>query len=355
MPHAQNTDINPDIAVSVNAFPFYVSSPAVFLPESLSTAKEAVADGKLTQDEADGLGIESVREAPGGSGPELAVLAATDTLRRSGFPGSEISCLVHSWIHHSGHDLWSPAHYIAHQLDLRSCTPFGAQHLSNGAALSLDLAASWLATHPGGHCLVTTGDVFPDHNFDRWACDYGVVCGDGGTAALVSTTPVPDAITVHAVFHASLSDLEVMHRCGNPLGPVPEMYGKPIDIRRAKRAYFRQYGTEAFASLSRDVIATVIRTATGHGDRHLPGFSLADAYLPRIGRAGFDASYAAPVQRLTGVVPRFHSNPSGHIGSGDLTANCVEVLKDRTDSRRYSLMLSAGAGFTWTAMLVSTD
>ncbi|WP_172639129.1 hypothetical protein [Streptomyces tailanensis] len=73
------------------------------------------------------------------------------------------------------------------------------------------------------------------------------------------------------------------------------MYGKPIDIRRAKRAYFRQYGTEAFASLSRDVIATVIRTATGHGDRHLPGFSLADAYLPRIGRAGFDAERGIPM------------------------------------------------------------
>lgn len=329
--------------------PFYVVAPSIYLPDQVEANPSADASGIV--------GVH-VSEA---SGVELAVRAGRMALS-SNYIVDKCALLAHSFIGYSGHEIWSPAHYVADQLELSSAIPFAVQQVCNGSATALQLVATWLSTtensdEGANFGVVTSGDAFVDPSFNRWNSDYGVVYGDGGTAAIVSMTrPEGRHLEVVALSHASRSEFESMHRINDALARYQDEY-EETSIRANKKSYFEQHGKDAFLTTSRLAITKLIADCLHSAERVLgskPSVEL--VYTPRLNSDAINQIYTAPiVHELNGTFDFiFTSARSGHLGSGDMTANLAHLVNSAEQIREnsFALMLSGGAGFSWSAALV---
>ncbi|QRX93531.1 MULTISPECIES: hypothetical protein [Streptomyces] len=177
-----------------------IAAAARWLPDGSSQVGSAVDSGRLKARTARELGHAALPAAADTPAPDMAVHAARAVLDATGTDPGRLDVLCHAWMYYQGHDLWSPPHYIAARLGAARALPVGVQQVCNGGATALDLAASWLRDRRAGAVdgavdgaadgaswgLVTTGDRFAGSGFDRWAGDYGVAYGDGGTALLLA-------------------------------------------------------------------------------------------------------------------------------------------------------------------------
>lgn len=171
-----------------------LSGLSTWIPQDCEKVQDAIARGAVEEDTAEDLGYEQLPVASIAA-PEMAVLAARrallDTVPVLPAPG----LLLHAWMHYQGHDLWSPAHYIADRLNLPDALPIGIQQICNGGAASIEMAVARLMADPElAGVLVTTADRFAPPGFDRWRSDYGIAYGDGATALVVHRpdAPFPD-------------------------------------------------------------------------------------------------------------------------------------------------------------------
>jgi 3-oxoacyl-[acyl-carrier-protein] synthase-3 len=133
--------------------------------------REGPSSGELSAEDAERIGVTELTVSQLAA-PEMAVLAARDALKESGVEPDGIGYLVHSYLYHQGFDIWSPAHYIAHQAGTAGSLPVNVQQTCNGGALALHLAATWMtATPDASAALVTAADRFAGPGFDRWTSD----------------------------------------------------------------------------------------------------------------------------------------------------------------------------------------
>ncbi|MBU6529834.1 3-oxoacyl-ACP synthase [Streptomyces mayonensis] len=239
--------------------PFAISGPTLWLPERRESASQAVRQGRLDSETAGELGHDALPVADQAP-PELAVAAGRRALEAAGLDGRSVGLLLHAWIHYQGHDLWSPAHYIADRLEADSATPVGVQQVCNGGAAAVELAAARLLAEPElGIALVTTADRFADPGFDRWSGDYGIGYGDGATALLLHDTDRhPAGLLLHSIATVAAPQLERMHRGDDPFGPAPRSVSERVDIRRTKKAYLRAEGMERFGKASAEALRQVV-------------------------------------------------------------------------------------------------
>lgn len=333
------------VNVAVNNTEFALSGANYVVNRGVDEASAAIAAGRITQEEVDKIAIHSASAARGDEvGVDFAINAGISALKSAGLTPDRIGVCAHSWAYDQGHELWSPSHYVAHQIGLVNATPINVYYLSNGAGLSVDSVHGWLATHNQDHGLVTTGDRFDLPRFDRWNSSDGVAYGDGGTAVVVSRAPTDGTLRVAAIGHASAPQLEKMHRGNDPLGPH-RCSCAPVDMGRLKDEFLSDSPKGLFSTTRKRYVRAVV-TAVLHA---CAGVDVDEVYLPRIGKPAFD-QYDRAVSEVVGVSARFLADTTGHIGSGDLIANLADF--EQRSTGRTALFLSAGSGFTWTAMLV---
>ncbi|MEV6809024.1 ketoacyl-ACP synthase III family protein [Streptomyces sp. NPDC051132] len=292
--------------------------------------------------------------------PEMAVLAARDALGSADADAGGLDALCHAWMYYQGHDLWSPAHYIAHEIGARRAMPFGLQQVCNGGAAAVELMAAYLGTpDPSGagrpkRGLVTTADRFIEPGFDRWSGDYGVAYGDGATAVLLRSPAGPeDPLRLLAAATVAAPELESMHRGADPFGTAPHAYRERVDMRATKRAYLREHGDRNFAAVNERSIREVTGAALRDAGVRPDDPRLRYAVLPRFGAKLLTENWI-PV--LSSCVPAKIENfgqETGHLGSGDAVANIADVLHaELLAPGELALVYSAGAGFTWSCLLV---
>nr|WP_239148866.1 3-oxoacyl-ACP synthase [Streptomyces sp. SID12501] len=232
--------------------------------------------------------------------------------------------------------------------------------MCNGAAAALRAAVHQLAAHPGGApVLVTTADRFASPGFDRWGGDYGVWYGDGGTAAVVGAGPdgVPEgALALRALRTRAAPELENAHRDVGAFHPAPHTGGAAVDVRRTKKAFLADHDKPRFlARLRRETTAVLAAalTAAGIGPG---GRQLSTVLLPRLGRATARDVYGPAVAEITDAPLADLGDRTGHLGAGDLLSNLAALAADtgphRLERGEYAAVLSAGAGFTWSAVVV---
>ncbi|MEU6283415.1 ketoacyl-ACP synthase III family protein [Streptomyces sp. NPDC047028] len=331
-----------------------IRAVTTWLPHERSTAADALSEGLLSPDDLAKLGT---RELPVSdlAPPEMAVLAARQTLGAAGADADGIDVLVHSWLYHQGHDFWSPPHHIADRLGARRAVPFGVQQMCNGGALALQTAAAWLLAGKGGeHALVTTADRFAEPAFRRWNGDYGVVYGDAATAVLLHREPRPDdALHLRALATAAAPDLETVHRGEDEFSPAPLTHTPYVDVRRTKKAFLAEHGpdrlTEATLRSVRSLVRRVLDAAgLAPGDPRLRYVA-----LPRLGQAALDTAYRPALTDVAHADTLDLAPDTGHLGTGDGAANLATLAEGRLlDPGRYALVISGGGGFTWSALLV---
>lgn len=290
------------------------------------------------------------------SGPELAVLAGRQALADTGITGADLALLVHTWSHYQGHDFWSPPHYVADQLGAVDAFPLGIQQMCNGGAAAIHTAVAYMQTDPAiEQALVTTGDRFARPAFSRWSSDYGVAYGDGGTAALLThLTDNSPSLRLLSISSAAAPEFERMHRGEDPFAPAPRWYRPEIDARATKRAFLRNstpgfYQERERAQIKQVILGALSQAKVASDDRHLVAVA-----LPRLHQEVLDSTYIPLLAALTNAVPVGFGQRTGHLGAGDLIANIADLqMGSQLRTGEIALVLSAGAGFTWTCAVVA--
>jgi 3-oxoacyl-[acyl-carrier-protein] synthase-3 len=340
--------------------PLGISGPALWLPPDRQSAAEAVTRGLVDAETADELGYAALPVA-GLAPPQMAVEAGRQALSAAGADPGTVGLLLHAWIHYQGHDLWSPAHFVADRLGADRAVPLGVQQVCNGGAAAVELAAARLFVEPGlGHALITTADAFPEPGFDRWSGDYGIGYGDGATALVLHHLPGseggrPADLVLHALATVAAPRLERMHRGDDPFGPAARSLGPTVDIRRTKKAFLRAEGMEAFTEASAASLRSATETCLAAAGMAATGdVPLRYVVAPRLGRKTIDLAYAPLLTKLTGAELLRPGGDTGHLGAGDAAASLAELHAGRMlGPGEYALVVSAGAGFTWSCLLVS--
>jgi 3-oxoacyl-[acyl-carrier-protein] synthase-3 len=262
--------------------------------------------------------------------------------------------VMHSWMYYQGHDLWSPAHYVAAQIGAHNSVPLGIQQICNGGAAALEQAAARLCMADGAqHALITTADRFALPGFDRWRSDFGAAYGDAATAILLRQPAAPEDLRVRSVHTAAAPHLEAMHRGTDAFAEVPRANSPVVDMRSTKRAYLRTHGVAGFKKDNREMLRSVISGALKDADLAADDPRISFVLLPRLGRKTLDNAWVPTIQELVSAQPVFWGNHTGHLGTGDLPAGIHEVLRRRAlQAGQIALLLNAGAGFTWSCAVL---
>ncbi|MFF4156672.1 ketoacyl-ACP synthase III family protein [Streptomyces sp. NPDC001678] len=333
-----------------------IASTAVWLPEKRDGAAEAVAEDRVEARAARDLGHPRLPVADAISAPEMAVHAAQQALYSGGVRAADLGLLCHAWMHYQGHDLWSPAHYIAHQIGAHHSVPVGIQQICNGGAAALELAVARLSLESSSprHALVTTADRFVPPWFDRWRSDYGAAYGDAATAVLLRQPAEPDdALLLRALNTAAAPHLEAMHRGEDPFARLPRDNSPVVDMRRTKRVYLRDHGVEEFSKINREMIRYVVTGALRDAVLTADDPRLRFLLLPRLGRKILEDAWYPTLREITPAPVVDWGHDTGHLGTGDLPAGLNEVLRrDALAPGEFGLVLNAGAGFTWSCAVV---
>ncbi|MFI9204233.1 ketoacyl-ACP synthase III family protein [Streptomyces sp. NPDC053048] len=340
--------------------PVGIAAAALWLPEGRARMAEAVADGRLRARQAKELGHPEVPEAGPESAPGMAVDAARAALRVADIEAKDLDICAHAWMYYQGHDLWSPAHYIAHELGAHRALPVGIQQVCNGGAAGVELTVARLTADanrsPDGYRwgTVTTGDRFTEPGFDRWTSDYGVVYGDAGTALLLRAPAAPeDALRLRSVVTMAAPELESMHRGADPFAPAARTQRPRVDMRATKRAYLHEHGHERFIRANENAIRTIVAEAlrdAGIGPRDP---RLRYAVLPRFGLKTLQEFWLPILADCVDAEPLDYGRTTGHLGAGDAAAGLAELMDSRAlGPGEAALVFSAGAGFTWSCLVV---
>lgn len=331
-----------------------IAAAGTELPATTESTVDALAAGRLTAQDADNSGYLELPVSADLAPPQLAVRAAEATLARAGVPAADLDLVAHSWTYHQGHDFWSPAHYVAARLGADRAQPIGVHQMCNGGAAALETVVSRLLADANTHrALVTTADCFRAPGFDRWRGDYGVVYGDGATAAVldVATAPVTRGLELLSVSTVAAAELEWMHRGDDRFSPAARMPGTAVDVRRTKKAFLAATGKEAFAKTVADRVGEVL--GRGLADA---GVSVTEPRLvlvPRLGAAALRDVYRPAVNAVLPAPVADLGAHTGHLGAGDVIANLAALAGEPLlRPGEAGVVLSAGAGFTWSCVVV---
>ncbi len=331
-----------------------VEAARTWLPDTAETAADAARRGALQADDLAAVGYQQLPVSEELAPPEMAVLAARRALVAAGRQPAEVGFLAHAWTYFQGQEFFSAPHYIADRLGTSAATPLGVQQMCNGGAAALAVAADQLSLHQQHSvALVTTADRFCQPGFDRWSGDYGLWYGDGATAAVLSRQPDrPGSLTLLAAATSAATEMQAAHLVPGGFSDAPGSQSLPVDIRAAKRAYLQQIGKERFGEIIAEHVRAVIRRAAAEAELPLTSDRLRIVATPRLGAGGL-GFYAPVIGSMTPAAIFDDGARTGHLGAGDTLANLAALAADpRLEVGDGALVLSAGAGFTWTCLAV---
>lgn len=328
-----------------------IRSLATWLPPDPVPLAEAVRGGLLPAQDAADSGYRTLTVSAHTAAPDMAVRAARRALDAAAVPADRLTGTVHAWTWHQGHDFWSPAHYVASGVGADRAGPLGVAQMCNGGAAAVEVAVSRLLADPDcDHLLVTTADRFAAPAFDRWTGDYGVLYGDGAAAAVLTRAGGPAALELLSLVTDAAPAMERMHRGDDEFSGAPLSRGA-VDVRRTKKAYLADVGKEAFAAAVGERVRRVVRRALDEAG--VAACEVALAAVPRLGGASLHGVYLPALADVLPVAPVDLGGATGHLGAGDALANLAVALDDDLLAPgRVGIALSAGAGFTWTCLVV---
>jgi 3-oxoacyl-[acyl-carrier-protein] synthase III len=323
---------------------------------TVETAQDALTRGRISNEDLTNTGVTEVPVSGTVSAPDMAVEAARGALAAAGWDGAGLGFTAHAWIHHQGHDFWSPAHYVAHRVGAVRGVPLGIQVMCNGGGTALEAAASRLRADPStGTALVTTGDRFPDEGFDRWAGDYGVFYGDGATAVLLhERDDAVDEFTLLGLSSAAVSAAEGLHRGRDEFTPASRWISDRIDVKRTKKAFINDVGLDSFYSGVHAALRGIVTTALEEAGIDVDDPRIRVLALPRVGIKVRRETYHPAVEGLTKARVVELGNRTGHLGAGDMAANLADIREQELLAPgEIALTISAGGGFGFTCAVVA--
>jgi 3-oxoacyl-[acyl-carrier-protein] synthase-3 len=294
--------------------------------------------------------IVSVCVAASESAPEMAAMAARPALRQAGCAPADIDLVLHAGAYYQGQDLWPAASYVQRTVLGNRCPAMEVRQMSNGGMAAMELAASYLVAGPSRRAaLVTTGDRFCLPGFDRWRSDPGTICGDGGTAAVLSKDH--GLARVCSLVTVSDADLEQMSRGHDRFGVAPFSVRMPVDLDAHRSDFMADVGLDFVMERIDAGQREAVDRALQDSDMKLSDIDW--FVLPSLGRSRIKAHFLD----LLDIKPEQTTWPwgrhVGHLGAGDQFAGLSYLgSTGRLTAGQRCLMLGVGAGFSWSAAVL---
>ncbi|MEU1758666.1 hypothetical protein [Micromonospora sp. NPDC005652] len=297
------------------------------------------------------VGVKELSVATHQSAPEMAVSAARDALAQSGVEPGGIGYVAHTHLYHQGFDIWSPAHYIAHQTGAVSGLPMTVQQTCNGGALALHLAALWLrATPEATAALVTAADRFTGPGFDRWGTDDEAVYGDSGAAVVLGRRgDGNDLLDLLALEMAADPSFETQLRGDDEFGAAPLSHGAPISLVRPNNVFrassqAAQLGKSGVEKLYAAVQTSLTKAAVAPD-------AIRCVAIPRLTRHMRENVFKPGIGLLLNRQPEYIESETGCLGPAEYLANLSDMASV-LDPGDVGMLIQGGGGFTFSCTIV---
>ncbi|WP_330301415.1 ketoacyl-ACP synthase III family protein [Streptomyces sp. NBC_00503] len=291
---------------------------------------------------------------------DMALVAAERALAAAGVKAQDVDLIAVTSIHRHGHQrLWSPASWLQSRLGATRALPFTVNQGCNAQLLVLDLVTGLLGAQGRRTALVVATDRFAESGFDRFTADYGIVYGDGAAAMVLtaidpadpaagSATEAP-AWRVLATHSVSDPALEGLHRLDAPAPETSELIAAEHDVRAAKKRYLAAHGGDSLRDATRSAVREIRRALLPDGD----DFKLRRVVYPNLGLPLLEENYFPEFPGGSAISLWEFGATVGHLGSGDQIAGLDHLERTETFATGDRvLLLGAGAGFTWTGVLL---
>ncbi|MFJ7779777.1 ketoacyl-ACP synthase III family protein [Streptomyces yangpuensis] len=330
----------------------YLAGTGAWLPTGHVTARQAVADGDYSPEEAErSEQLHLIVAPPDASTPGMAAAAATQALRRAARTPGEVDVLLYSVLKHNGINVANPTSYV--QREVGSAAAFAAEVRagSNGGLAALELACDRLAARADANlALVTCADIWGPPHFDRWRADSGLVFGDGGSAVAVSTRG--GFARLRSLVTTQDPELEGLHRGNDGFGDFRNGADHPIDLFQRAQAFLERMPKEELWKRGAVGLHAAVARATDEA-----GITLEAAdhvVLPHFGSQLLRRQVLQPVglsdfSRTTWEFAR----RVGHLGAGDQFAGLNHLAESGTlRPGQHIVVIGVGGGFNWSCAVL---
>ncbi|WP_328537741.1 hypothetical protein [Streptomyces sp. NBC_00344] len=337
----------------------FLNGNAVSYPARRVPVDEALSEG-LISDYDETLGNPSVpvfeEEAPAAF---MAVDALRSALKSGGTDPADIGFLVHCGWWHQGFDIWSAAHYVAHQNDALSAVPMNLSQGCNAPMAALELITrSMRADASIKVSAVTTADAMRLPQVDRWNLNYGCVHGDAGTALLVSREPAErNSFRILSIASKAAPELEEMNRAGFEPTPGPALReGGTVDLKAAKKAYLTEYGMGGFIERSSASLIGCVTQALEEAGLDGSEDRIRAVSVPRLSGKIFETVYRAQLSPFFGNGKlKWWGDRTAHLGVADVGANIEDMYHDPAlEPGDICIVVNAGGGYTWSCLVLES-
>lgn len=264
----------------------------------------------------------------------------------------ESDLIMFSSIHKSGYGaFWQQASYIQEITKAHNALACNIQQGCNSQLVSLELIISYLQANPNAkQALTLSVDSFENSAFDRWNADYGILYGDGGAGAIVSKNR--GDYEIQSLVTQCHGELNGLHRLSKHHNDATDDQSTPYDIKATKKDYLNKFGIEYLSSTSLSAVKEVANKCLSENQLSMKDIS--KVILPNLGQKILENNYLPALKVPITKTLWSLGSTIGHIGSADAFISLSYLYKSEAIKKgEHVLVISAGSGFTWSAMLLT--
>lgn len=330
----------------------YIESIASFIPDNYEQVSDAIARNKVNPKEVKGLGYKQLSISTA-SFKEMCLIVAKDSLKEGSNYESNLTSIYLSYTHwHGNRYFWSPASYIQNNLNLSvGCASYQLHQGCNGMAAAIEQAALRLtATANDIRSLIVGADKFSRTSFNRWNSDIGLLYGDGAAAVVLTNVETP--IRILAINTITDSSMEVLHRDANEKEQDYEDSDELFMVRDVKMQALAKLGATYLMDKTKHIVSNLINKTL-----HEAGIDIENdikIIFPNLGEAILNSSYRVALDERMIEVGQELQDITGHLGTTDSIIKLDRLIRsrDKDIKNKYVLLISAGSGFSWSAILI---
>ncbi|MGS5089479.1 ketoacyl-ACP synthase III family protein [Hydrogenophaga sp. A37] len=310
---------------------------AVELPASRTSINDIEAAWPHEVDRLSRMGYEQLAVETERTAGQLAIAACRNLTLPAGPP---LTLVVHASTHAQGMGVfWNPATAVQAALEADHALPIALRQGCDGLLVGLQVACTHLGQHATGRALLVGSDCFGTGGFCRVTADYSILYGDGAAAMVIGVgRGIAHILAIETVTDPGLNALHD----GTGL--------RSEDVRAAKRRFLSRHGRERLQHGTRNAMSKIKNRMApdAASDRAIRHILFPHLGLDILRENYFPAFDQGEKRSLVGFGAHL-----GHMGTIDqIVALQALVRTGHLEPGDRVLLIGAGAGFTWTAVLL---
>ena len=326
---------------------FYLSNICSFYAECCISTEEAIKNGNYSEQDAKKNGYSSISVLKNENITSLLNKLCPKVIANMPKKGKQISAIAYASLFDANLGVfWQPASYVQKITKSDNALTFSIRQGCNSQLISLELLISYMHTNSHVNCtLSVSADHFEHPQFDRWNADYGIVYGDGCAASLV-TKEEGDFKIVH-IESRCCGQLEALHY-------LPNSIDENFSVRKSKKIYLEQHGTSALSECSLAELDGLVNRCLKK--QHLTMNDIRWVILPNLGMGILKENYLKVLRVSYEKILFEPGRKIGHIGASDAFISLSYISENHLCKPEDKLLvIGAGAGFTWSCMLLEVS